>query len=81
VVATGETHTVRELCEYVFGKLGMDYREHVTQDPRFLRPEELPYLRGDSTRIRGIGWQPSYTFATLLDDILGYWLSARPVAA
>jgi len=79
VVATGETRTVRQLCEHVFGRLGMDYREHVVQDAKFLRPEELPYLRGDSARIRALGWAPTYTFETMLDEIVEYWLERIPV--
>jgi GDPmannose 4,6-dehydratase len=74
-VATGEAHSVRELCDYVFGKLGMDYRKFVVQDPRLLRPEELNFLRGDSTKVRTIlGWKPKYTFETLLDEMVEYWL-------
>jgi len=73
-VATGEAHSVRELCEYVFNKLGMDYREYVKQDPKLLRPEELKFLRGDSTKIRTIlGWKPTYTFEPLLDEMIEYW--------
>ena len=56
VVATGETRTVRELCEYVFKKLDLDYKEYVIQNKKFLRPEELPYLKGDSTKIRKLGF-------------------------
>ena len=56
VVATGITHSVREMCDYVFGKLDLDYNGYVYQNPKFLRPEELPYLKGgcykDSRRIR-----------------------------
>lgn len=78
VVATGETHTVRELCDYVFRMLGMRYQDYVVQNPKFLRPEELPYLRGDSTRIRALGWAPTFTFETLLDDILKYWMDRIP---
>lgn len=56
VVATGITHSVREMCDYVFGKLDLDYNDYVYQNPKFLRPEELPYLKGgcykDSRRIR-----------------------------
>ena len=44
VVATGETHSVREMCDYVFSKLGLNYKDYVVQNPKFLRPEELPYL-------------------------------------
>ena len=74
VVATGETHSVREMCEYVFNRLGLDYKEYVTQNPKFLRPEELPYLKGDCTRIKQLGWEPEYTFETLMDDMIDHWL-------
>jgi GDPmannose 4,6-dehydratase len=53
----------------VFKRLGMDYRDYVTQNPK--RPEELKYLKGDSTKIREtLGWKPEYTFETLMDDML-----------
>lgn len=74
VVATGETRSVRDMCEYVFGKLGMDYNAYVKQDPKFLRPEELPYLKGDSSRIRALGWTPEYTFETMMDEMVEYWI-------
>ena len=74
VVATGETRSVRDMCEYVFGKLGMDYKAFVKQDPKFLRPEELPYLKGDSSRIRALGWTPEYTFETMMDEMVEYWM-------
>ena len=74
VVATGETHSVREMCDYVFSKLGLNYKDYVVQNPKFLRPEELPYLKGDSTRIRQLGWKPEYTFETLMDDMIDHWL-------
>jgi GDPmannose 4,6-dehydratase len=74
VVATGTTHSVRELCEYVFSQLGLDYNNYVIQDPKFLRPQELKYLRGDSTRIKAeLGWAPTYTFETLLDEMIEHW--------
>jgi GDPmannose 4,6-dehydratase len=74
VVATGETHSVRELCEYVFTKLDLDYRDFVRQNPKYLRPQELKYLRGDATRIRtDLGWTPSYTFESLLDEMIDHW--------
>jgi len=75
VVATGVTHSVREMCDYVFSKLGLDYKDYVYQNPKFLRPEELPYLKGDSTKIREeLGWEPEYTFETLMDDMINHWL-------
>ena len=74
VVATGTTHSVRELCEYVFMHLNLDYRDFVVQNPKFLRPQELEYLKGDATRIKTeLGWQPTYTFETLLDEMIEHW--------
>ena len=74
VVATGETRSVREMCEYVFGKLKLNYKDYVTQNPKFLRPEELPYLRGDSTKIRTeLNWSPEYSFEGLMDEMIAHW--------
>lgn len=74
VVATGETRSVRDMCEYVFGKLGLDYKEYIVQNQKFLRPEELPYLKGDSTKIRTeLGWKPTYTFESMMDEMIEYW--------
>jgi GDPmannose 4,6-dehydratase len=76
VVATGETRSVRDMCEYVFSKLGMDYKQYVTQNQKFLRPEELPYLKGDSTKIRTeLGWKPEYTFEAMMDEMIDHWLN------
>jgi GDPmannose 4,6-dehydratase len=75
VVATGETRSVRDMCEYVFDQLGLDYRQWVIQNPKFLRPEELPYLKGDSSRIRTkLGWKPEYTFETMMDEMIAHWI-------
>jgi GDPmannose 4,6-dehydratase len=76
VVSTMVTHSVREMVSYVFSKLGLDYEKYVVQNEKFKRPEELDYLRGDSTKIRKIlGWAPEYTFETLLDEMIEYWLN------
>jgi GDPmannose 4,6-dehydratase len=76
VVATGETRSVREMCEYVFRKLDLDYKDYVVQNPKFLRPEELPYLKGDSSRIRNIlGWKPEYTFNETMDEMINHWMN------
>jgi GDPmannose 4,6-dehydratase len=76
VVSTGETRSVRDMCEYVFGKLDLDYKEYVVQNPKFLRPEELPYLKGDSTKIRTeLGWIPTYTFESMMDEMIEYWMN------
>jgi len=75
VVATGESHTVRELCQYVFNSLNLNYEDYVMQNQKFLRPEELKYLRGDSTDIRQqLGWTPKYTFESMLDEMIAYWM-------
>ena len=74
IVATGKSHTVRQLCETVFSKLGMDYRDYVVQNPKFMRPEELRYLRGDPSKvIETLGWKPEYTFETMLDEMIERW--------
>lgn len=74
IVATGETHSVRQLCEVVFGKLGLNYKEHVIQNPKFMRPEELEYLKGDPSLARQVlGWEPKYTFETMLEEMISEW--------
>ena len=57
VVATGETHSVRELCELAFAAAGLDWEEYVTIDERFLRPAEVDLLVGDPQGREGLGWQ------------------------
>ena len=75
VVSTMETHSVREMCELVFSHLGLNYKDYVVQNPKFMRPEELPYLRGDSTKIRKeLGWEPEYTFKMLMKEMVDHWL-------
>ena len=79
IVATGITHSVRQLCEYVFNELGLDYKDYVVQNPIYMRPEELNYLRGDSTRIRKeLGWDPQYTFESMLNEMIAYWMNQYP---
>jgi len=75
VVATGETRSVREMCKYVFERLDLNYENYVIQNQKFLRPEELKYLKGDSSRIRSLGWQPEYTFETMMDEMIEHWLT------
>ena len=75
VVATGESRSVRDMCKYVFGKLELNYEDYVIQNQKFLRPEELPYLKGDSTKIRTeLGWRPEYTFEMLMDEMIEHWM-------
>jgi GDPmannose 4,6-dehydratase len=75
VVATGESRSVRDMCEYVFSKLNLNYKDYVVQNDKFLRPEELPYLKGDSSKIRSLGWKPEYSFETMMDEMIDYWLN------
>jgi GDPmannose 4,6-dehydratase len=74
VCATGISHSVKELCEYVFSKLGLNYEDYVKLDMKFLRPEELTDLKGDPTKLmKATGWVPTYTFETMLDEMIAYW--------
>ena len=71
VIATGETHAVREICELAFGELGMDYQAHVKVDPRFYRGEEEFLLTGDASKARRVlGWAPTITFADMIREML-----------
>jgi GDPmannose 4,6-dehydratase len=71
VVATGETHSVREFCELAFREAGLDYRDYVKTDPRFQRPAEVDLLIGDSSKARRVlGWSPHYTFAALVREMV-----------
>ena len=75
VVSTGETHSVREMCDYVFTKLGLDYRDYISQNPIYFRPEELPYLKGDCSKLKQtFNWQPEYTFEALMDEMIELWM-------
>jgi GDPmannose 4,6-dehydratase len=76
VVSTMITHSVREMVDYVFNKLELDSKKYVFQNNKFIRPEELDYLKGDSTKIRNLlGWEPEYTFESMLDEMIEYWLN------
>jgi GDPmannose 4,6-dehydratase len=79
VVATGETHTVREFCERAFGKVGLDYSEFVKQDERFYRPAEVDLLMGDARKARRVlGWQQKHSFQQLVDEMVEADLRAQP---
>jgi len=67
VIATGKTHSVRELCEVAFGYLGLDYRDYVVNDPKFYRPAEVDQLVGDASKARRVlGWEPRVSFEELI---------------
>jgi len=67
VIATGISHSVRDLVEVAFGHAGLDWRKHVTLDPKLIRPAEVEHLIGDSAKARDqLGWQPSVDFASLV---------------
>jgi GDPmannose 4,6-dehydratase len=71
VVATGETHTVREFCELAFGEVGLDYEEYVRVDERFLRPAEVDLLVGDAGKAeRELKWRPEYSFKELVKQMV-----------
>lgn len=73
VCSTGVSHSVKDLVEYTFNKLDLNWEDYVTLDPKFLRPEELKDLKGDSTKLRALGWEPDYTFETMIDEMIEYW--------
>ena len=75
VCSTGISHSVKDLVKYVFGKLDLDWGIYVTMDEKYLRPEELDDLKGDSSLLRSVtGWSPKYTFESMLDEMIQYWI-------
>ena len=71
VIATGETHSVREFCELAFAELDLDYRDYVKIDEQFQRPAEVDLLVGDSSKARAeLGWQPTYNFQDLIKEMV-----------
>jgi GDPmannose 4,6-dehydratase len=71
VISTGETHSVREWAEIAFAHVGLDYRDHVVQDERLVRPAEVDLLIGDPTKARErLGWSPSIDFPTLVQRMV-----------
>jgi GDPmannose 4,6-dehydratase len=71
VVATGETHTVREFCERAFAEAGLDWVKYVHVDDRFYRPAEVDLLVGNSSKARReLGWEPSHSFAELVSEMV-----------
>ena len=79
VCATGKTHTIEYLCDYVFSKLNLNYKEYVSENFKFMRPEETKHLKGDCSKLKNdLGWTPDYTFETLIDEMIDYYLAKYP---
>ena len=76
VCSTGISHSVKDLCEYTFSNLGLDFRDYVIVDEKHFRPEELRDLKGDSSKlIDELKWEPKYSFETMLDEMIEYWIN------
>ena len=67
VIATGETHSIRDLLVAAFSSVGLDWQNYVEQDPKFMRPAEVDLLRGDASKIRALGWEPTLSFVGMID--------------
>jgi GDPmannose 4,6-dehydratase len=75
ILATGKTYTVLEFLSKVFEKLELNWEKYVKIDPRFIRPEELDYLRGDATKAeKELGWHPTITLDEMIDEMIKYWV-------
>ncbi len=71
VVSTGETRTVRDLCRITFQYFNLNYEDHVEINQKYFRPQELPYLCGDCSKIKAtLGWKPTYTFEALIEEMI-----------
>ena len=84
VIATGETHSVREFLDESFGMLDLDWKEYVEKDERYYRPAEVDLLLGDATKAREqLGWEPEVNFKQLVKLMVehDYELARRELAA
>ena len=85
VIATGVSHSVRELVEIAFGRVGLDWQKYVKSDPRFLRPAEVDHLIGNPSKARNVlGWEPKVDFRQLVEMMVDADMervSARPSSA
>ena len=74
VCATGEARSIEDLCQMVFSKLNLNYKDHVIVDPKYFRPFELDDLRGDPIKAKlALEWQPKYTFESMIDEMIDFW--------
>jgi GDPmannose 4,6-dehydratase len=75
VISTGETRSVRDFCQIAFEKLGLDYTKYIVQNEKYMRPEELKYLCGDSTKAKTVlNWTPTYSFEAMVEEMIESWL-------
>lgn len=75
IVSTGESRSVRDMCKKVFSYLNMNYEDYIIQNKKYMRPEELKYLRGDSFKTRKLlNWEPEYTFDSMMEEMVDYWM-------
>ena len=71
VISTGVTNSVRDLCRVVFSKIGLDYKDFVKINKKYIRPQELPFLCGDSSKAKKIlNWKPDYDFDKLITEMI-----------
>jgi GDPmannose 4,6-dehydratase len=76
VCSTGISHSVKDLCEYTFSTLGLDYKDYIVIDEKHFRPEELRDLKGDSTKMRkSLSWKPKHTFESMIDEMIEFWIN------
>ena len=76
VCSTGISHTVKDLVQYVFNKLDLDWEQYVSTDPKYYRSEELEHLKGDCSKAKdNLGWTHMYTFEEMLDEMIKYWFN------
>ena len=74
VCATGISHSVKDLCEYTFTSLGLKYKDYVGVDEKYYRPEELDSLKGDPSKLKSIGFEYTYTFESMLEEMINFWI-------
>ena len=73
VCSTGISHSVKDLVEYTFKKLDLHWKDYVEVNEKHLRPEELRDLKGDCSKLKSLGWKPTYTFETMIDEMIQNW--------
>ncbi len=75
LIATEKCHSVRDFCDYAFSHVGLNYKDYVKQDPKFMRPEELDYLKGDASKAKKIlNWEPTISFNEMVNKMVDYWI-------